>query len=110
MSVSAKRMQHSHITRNKQIRDGEPVITATGIRVIDIAVRYELMDMSPEEIIIALPHLNLSQVHDALSYYYEHKNEMDKSWKNALKTAESLKKSSARLVEKKLGRVKNLHR
>ncbi len=103
-------MHRPHIARNKQVRGGEPIIAGTGIRVIDVAVRYELMDMSPEEITISLPHLNLPQVHNALSYYYEHKNEMDKSWKNALKTAESLRKSSARLVEKKLGTVKNLHR
>ncbi len=95
---------------HKKIRDGEPVISGTGIRVLDVAVRYELMGMSPEEITIALPHLNLPQVHDALSYYYEHKNEMDKSWNSALKTAGTLKKSAPRLVEKKLGKVKNLYR
>ena len=70
-----------------------PVISGTSIRVIDIAVRYEIMGMSPEDIIIALPHLNLSQIHDALSYYYEHKKEIDRIWRDSTKKTETLKKS-----------------
>ncbi|HDH10955.1 MAG TPA: DUF433 domain-containing protein [Nitrospirae bacterium] len=61
------------------------IIAGTGIKVLDVAIRYEVMGMSPEDIIVALPHLNLSQIHDALSYYYEHKSEIDQDWRNALK-------------------------
>lgn len=49
----------------------------TRIRVVDIAVEYEYMNCSPDDIITAHPHLRLEQVHDALSYYYEHREEMD---------------------------------
>ena len=61
------------------------IIAGTGIKVLDVAIRYEVIGMSPEDIIVALPHLNLSQIHDALSYYYEHKSEIDQDWRNALK-------------------------
>lgn len=36
------------------------------------------MGSTPEEIQIKLPHLNLAQIYDALSYYYDHKDEIDR--------------------------------
>jgi len=35
------------------------------------------MGFTPEEIQIKLPHLNLAQIYDALSYYYDFKDEID---------------------------------
>jgi len=35
------------------------------------------LDLSPEEIVIHLPHLTLAQVFDALSYYSDHQEEID---------------------------------
>ena len=110
MTTATKEVRHPYISAGKKIRDGEPVISSTGIRVLDIAVRYEIMGMAPEDIIIALPHLTLPQVHDALSYYYEHKREMDKMWKDALKKVEALKKLHPSVLEKKIGKIKDLHR
>ncbi len=34
--------------------------------------------MTPEELVKEFPHLSFSQIYDALSYYYDHKEEMDK--------------------------------
>lgn len=66
--------------------------------------------MSPDEVLVAFPHLNLSQVHDALSYYYEHKDEIDKKWKDEIKEIESLKKKHVSILEKKIGKIKDIHR
>ena len=110
MNTAVKQIRHPYIITDKKIRSGEPIISGTGIRVLDIAIRYEIMGMSPEEIIVALPHLNLSQIHDALSYYYEHKNEIDKEWKNAIKKVEALKKSSPSILREKVGKIKDIHR
>ena len=60
--------------------------------MLDIAIRYEVMGMSPDDIISALLHLNHAQIHDALSYYYDHKDEIDKQWKETLKEIEALRK------------------
>ena len=70
--------EHPFIQIDSKIRNGSPVILGTRIRVVDIAVEYEYMNFSPDDIITAHPHLKLEQVHDALSYYYEHRAEMDK--------------------------------
>lgn len=110
MTTTVKKLRHPYITVNKKIRGGEPVISGTGIRVMDIAIRYEVMGMSPDEIIAALPHINLSQVHDALSYYYEHKSEIDRKWSKAIKETEALKKTHPSILGKKIGKVKDIYR
>lgn len=69
--------QHPYITSDPSICGGKPLITGTRIRVIDIAIRYELGGMTPDEIIQQFPSLSLPQVHDALSFYYERKHEID---------------------------------
>src|SRR4030067_655589 len=103
MSIAAKQIRHPYITADKKIRSGEPVISGTSIRVLDVAIRYEVMGMSPEDIITVFPHLNLSQIHDALSYYYEHKNEMDKAWKAAIKDTDAMRRRHPSVLERKIG-------
>ncbi len=110
MPTLAKQVKHPYITIGKRIRGGAPVISGTGIRVLDIAVRYEIMGMSPDDILIAFPHLNLSQVHDAISYYYEHKNEIDREWKTEIKDTESLRKKHTSILEGRIGKIKDIHR
>lgn len=110
MSTLIKEVRHPYIKTDKKIRGGEPIIAGTGIRVLDIAIRYELMGMSPDEILVAFPHLNLSQVHDALSYYYEHKDEIDGKWRNEIEEIETLKKNHTSALERKIGKIKDIHR
>ena len=109
MSTVVKQFNHPYLTINRNVRGGEPIISETGIRVLDIAIRYEVMGMTPEDIVVALPHLTLAQVHDALSYYYEHKDEIDRKWKEAIKRVEAIKKRSPSIVEKKIGKIKSIH-
>lgn len=102
--------EHPYIERRPGVRGGAPVIADTGIQVLDVAIRYEVMRMPPEEIMVALPHLTLPQIHAALSYYYAHKVELDKEWKASLKKIERLRKDHPSALERKLGQVKNLRR
>jgi uncharacterized protein (DUF433 family) len=110
MSTMAKAARHPYIKTDRKIRGGEPVIAGTGIRVLDIAIKYEIMGMSPEDIIISFPHLNLSQVHDALSYYYEHKDTIDRKWKDEIEEIERMKGEQISILEKKIGKIKDIHR
>jgi uncharacterized protein (DUF433 family) len=68
---------HPFIIKNKDMCGGSPIIEGTRTRVIDIAIEYEMLGRSPDEIISSHPHLNLPQVHDALSFYYENRDELD---------------------------------
>ena len=51
-------------------------IAGTRVRVQDIYAQSELQGKSPDEIVIALPHLALYQVHAALAYYFQHREEI----------------------------------
>jgi len=68
--------EHCHIVRNTQILSGEPIIknTMTPVRVI---VQMWQTGISPEEISDRFPHLSLSQIFDALSYYLDHPAEIN---------------------------------
>lgn len=68
---------HPFIVKNQDICGGSPIVEGTRTRVIDIAIEYEMLGRSPDEIISSHPHLNLPQVHDALSFYYENRDELD---------------------------------
>ena len=72
---------HPYIVINKDVCGGSPIIEGTRTRVIDIAIEYELLGRSVDEIIRSHPHLSLYQIHDALSYYYENRDELDRKIK-----------------------------
>ena len=55
---------------------GKPRIAGTRIRVQDIAGQHETWGRSPDEICDAFDGLTLGQVHAALAYYYDHRDEI----------------------------------
>lgn len=73
--------EHPYVEINPKICNGSPVVAGSRVRIVDVAIEYEYLNRSPDEIINAHPHLKLEQIHDALSYYYEHRTEMDKKIK-----------------------------
>jgi len=75
--LTIENTNHPFIVKNMDICGGSPIIDGTRTRVIDIAIEYEILGHSPDEIISSHPHLNLPQVHDALSFYYENRDELD---------------------------------
>ena len=64
------------ITKVEGILSGEPVIAGTRTPVRAIVEHWQFGD-SPEEIVRKLPHLQLTQVLDALAYYDHHPDEID---------------------------------
>jgi uncharacterized protein (DUF433 family) len=68
---------HPYITSREDVGAGRPIITGTRTRVSNIIAYYKL-GFSPEELSREFPHLTLSQIHDAISYYYEHQKEIDR--------------------------------
>jgi uncharacterized protein (DUF433 family) len=59
-------------------RDGQDraFLAGTRVRVQDIYVDSEVLGKSPEEIVAALSHLTLAQVHAALAYYFDHRQQI----------------------------------
>lgn len=103
MPVAEKKTGHPYISIDPKISGGQPVIKGTRIKVLDIAIRYELMGISPDNIINEYPHLKLEQVHDALSYYYEHKKMFDEKYREEQALLASLKTQYPSKLKAKLG-------
>lgn len=68
--------EHPHIVKNDQILSGEPIIRGTRTPVRAIVENWR-MGLMPEEIQQGLPHLNLAAIFDALSYYCDHREEIN---------------------------------
>jgi uncharacterized protein (DUF433 family) len=69
-AISAIELRPNHSGQQRAFLAG------TRVRVQDIYALSELQSKTPDEIVEALPHLTLSQVHSALAYYFEHRNEI----------------------------------
>lgn len=69
--------QHKYIVTDDDILGGEPIIagTRTPVRAIVEIWRH---GVTAEEIPQRLPHLTLAQVFDALSYYSDHQDEINR--------------------------------
>lgn len=76
MAIKPEEIGHFHITMDKSICGGSPIIKGTRVSVANIAVYY-LMGLTPEEIERELPHLSLAQVFDALAFYLDHRKIID---------------------------------
>lgn len=66
---------HRYVVTDDDVLSGEPILegTRTPVRAV---VELWRTGVSPEEIPNRLPHLSLSQVFDALSYYSDHQEEI----------------------------------
>ena len=56
---------------------GRPWIEGTNTKVIEVVLDKVAWGLNAEQIHIQHPHLPLSKIHAALSYYYDHKEEID---------------------------------
>ena len=71
------RTEHPHIVRVEGVAGGQPVIAGTRISVVFIARQLAAGDTA-EDIIASYPHLSPGAVYDAISYYYDHREEIDR--------------------------------
>lgn len=79
MPIAQKiKTKHPYIVSLKTHCGGSPVIAGTKFPVRSVVFYILRQGMTPEELIKEFSHLTLSQVYDALSYYYEHREEIDK--------------------------------
>lgn len=95
-----KQSKHPYITIDPKISRGSPVISGTRVRVIDIAIEYEKLGYTPDQIVDAHPHLTLEAVHDALSYYYENREAMDEKIKKEKEFIEKISKKYPSILKK----------
>lgn len=75
--MSVSQTTHVHITKTPGVIGGSACIAGTRFPVRSVVVYILRHGMTPEELVRDFPYLSLAQVHDALSYYYDFKTEID---------------------------------
>jgi uncharacterized protein (DUF433 family) len=69
--------KHRYIEKDLSKYEGKAVIKGTRIPVASLVIHYRT-GMAVEEIIEGYPSLTPAQLYDALSYYFDNKDEIDR--------------------------------
>jgi uncharacterized protein (DUF433 family) len=93
--------QHIEITPG--ICGGKPRIAGHRITVQQIAIWFDRMGRSADEIATEYD-LELSNVHAAMAYYFDHREEIDRSIRESSEWIDELRRKTPSLVAEKLGR------
>jgi uncharacterized protein (DUF433 family) len=75
-TITQQAVRYPYISTDSRILSGVPIVEGTRTPVRSIA-GYFNMGMSVDEIKLALPYLSYAQVFSALTYYFDHKAEID---------------------------------
>jgi uncharacterized protein (DUF433 family) len=79
---------------------GKPRLAGHRIKVADVAIWYERMGLSPDEIVSDWPSLTLSDVHAALAYYYDHREQIDADIREGEEFVEQYRAGQPSIFEK----------
>jgi uncharacterized protein (DUF433 family) len=93
-----------HITKTPGVCGGWACIAGHRIRVMDIVVLHEMRGMCPEEIVYVYPSITLADVHAALAYYFDNREEIQAEFRKEDEIAEALRhKFPSKLQERLRG-------
>ncbi len=81
------------------------VIAGSRIRVQDVAIWYEKMGMTADEIVVQYPTITHAEVHAALAYYWEHRDEIEQQIKDGNAFAEMLRGKTPSQLGERLRRM-----
>ncbi len=88
MSVTATRYEHIVLDER-----GIPIIAGTTMKVVELVLEHIAYGWSPEEIHFQHPYLTMGQIHSALAYYWDHKEELDEYIEQELARVQKLQNS-----------------
>lgn len=74
------------------------------IRVQDVVIWHEKLGMSPDEILHDYPTLTLADIHAALAYYWDHRDEIEHVIKEEDAFIAAFRSSNPGLIQEKLRR------
>jgi uncharacterized protein (DUF433 family) len=74
MATSSTTTAYEHIHLDDE---GVAFIEGTTMKVVELVMSQKAYGWSPEELHFQHPYLTMSQIHSALAYYWEHKEELE---------------------------------
>ena len=90
MTVAATR--YGHVELNQA---GVPIIAGTTMKVEELVVEHTAYGWSPEELHFQHPYLTLGQIHSALAYYWDHREEIDRDIEQRLAGVDRVRQAAA---------------
>lgn len=81
---------------------GNAIIANSSMKVVELVTSHLTYGWSPEELHFQYPHIGLSQVYSALSYYWDHQETLDAEMQRRLEEAEALREKSPSSIAEKL--------
>jgi uncharacterized protein (DUF433 family) len=95
----AARTEYAHIVCTPGTVGGEPRIAGHRIRVRDIVAARDLGGYTPEEIASSVyPNLSLAQVYSALAYYEDHREDIDRLFREESRFVEEFRRQNPQVV------------
>ncbi|MEG3844480.1 DUF433 domain-containing protein [Microcoleus sp. herbarium14] len=91
-----------HIEITPGVCGGKPRIAGHRIKVQDIAIWYEDMGLSPDEIVYHHPSITLADVYAALAYYHDCRQQIRQQIREDEALARSIQEQTPSLLQKKL--------
>lgn len=76
-----------------ELRDGVPYLVGTQTKVIEVALDRLAHHWDADEIHRQHPHLSLAQIYAALTYYYDHQQEMDAAIEESRQRVQAIRES-----------------
>jgi uncharacterized protein (DUF433 family) len=73
--------------------EGVPYLAGTRTKVIEVALDRLAHHWDADEIHRQHPHLSLAQIHAALAYYHDHREDMDRAIEDQLRYVQQIKTS-----------------
>ncbi len=81
---------YEHVGLNKE---QVPVILGSTMKVVELVLAHLAYGWSPEELHFQFPHLTMGQIHSALAYYWDHREELDEDIENRLSSVGQYRRS-----------------
>lgn len=83
--------RYEHIVLNE---DRVPSIAGTTMKMVELVVEQQVYGWSPEELHFQRPYLTLGQIHSALAYYWDHREELDHDIQRRLERLTALRRAA----------------
>ena len=90
------------VTRIPAVCGGRACIAGHRVRVLDIVIWHEHQGLTPDEIVSQIPSITLADVHAALAYYYDHREEIQEEIRVEREQAEEIRRNNSSLLDAKL--------
>lgn len=89
LMLAETRYEHIVLNDNKV-----PIIEGTTMKVVELISAHLAYGWSAEELHFQFPYLAMGQIHSALAYYWDHREEFEREMERHLKAADAYRRAA----------------